>query len=180
MKIRIVCSLALIVACHDEASSPSPPKGVAVATVDVSSAAFASGGPIAVGNTCDGSNQSPQVGWSAMPDKVQSIAIVFDDPDAPSGKFTHWMVWNVTKDTRQIGAGGNGGLGGGVAGTNDFGDVGYGGPCPPKGALHHYHLRVYGLDTKLTLRVQAKRGELDSALAGHVLAQGETVGTFQH
>jgi hypothetical protein len=115
-----------------------------------------------------------------MPASVKTIAIIFDDPDAPKGTFTHWTLWNVNRDARQISAGGNGGFFGGIVGTNDFGDVGYGGPCPPKGALHHYHLKVYGLDAALTLRAQDKRAEVNHAMAGHVVAQGEVVGTFEH
>lgn len=183
MKNLLVSSLLFVflVACHDTASSaPSPAKGVTPASISVSSVAFSAGGAIPVAHTCDGPGQSPELSWTAMPDSATTIAIVMDDPDAPKGTFTHWIVWNITKDTRQLGAGGNGGLAGGIAGTNDFGEVGYGGPCPPKGTLHHYHVKIYGLDAKLSLRQSDKRSDLDHAMNGHVVAQGELVGTFQH
>jgi hypothetical protein len=179
--IAIACACVFSIACHDSGgSAPSPANGVTPASIVVSSMAFASSGGIAAANTCDGAGQSPELSWTAMPDNAKTIAIILDDPDAPHGTFTHWIVWNIAKDTRQIGTGGNGGLAGGIAGTNDFGDVGYGGPCPPKGQLHHYHLKIYGLDTKLDLRATDKRADVDRAITHHVVAQGEIVGTFQH
>ncbi len=173
--------LVLLASCKSASVSPTPPPGQTPADVTVSSASFATGAAIPKDNTCDGADQSPQLSWTAMPDKTKSIALIVDDPDAPNGTFTHWILWNVKGDTRSLGAGGNGGYGGGVAGTNDFDKTGYSGPCPPKGKLHHYHFRIYGLDTMLSsLKPSDKRSELDKALNGHVIAQGELVGTFEH
>ena len=181
MKKAIVLFAIFWMACRDSPSGPpAPPVGVTPASITVSSAAFASNAPIPVAHTCDGAGQSPELSWSAMPPSAKSIAIVMDDPDAPMGTFTHWIVWNIAPDARQLGAGANGGLAGGMAGTNDFGDVGYGGPCPPKGKLHHYHVKIFGLDAKLTLRQSDKRSDVDKAMGGHVVAQGELVGTFEH
>ena len=180
---KLMCAAAAAVAlvgCKSASLSPSPPPGKSPQSVGVTSPAFSASSPIPAGNTCDGAEQSPGLSWTAMPDGVQSIAIIVDDPDAPQGTFTHWIVWNIAPDARTIGEGGNGGLGGGVSGTNDFGKTGYGGPCPPKGQLHHYHFKVYGLDAKVDLRPSDKRADLDKALSGHVLAQGDLVGTFQH
>ena len=169
-----------LAACRDAGVSPSPPPGKTATSVTVSSSAFSAGSAIPANYTCDGADQSPDLAWTAVPDGAKSIAIVVDDPDAPHGTFTHWIVWNIQPSTRTLGAGGGGGLAGGVSGTNDFDRVGYSGPCPPKGAAHHYHFRVYGLDTTVSLKPSAKRSDLDKALSGHVLAQGELVGTFQH
>ena len=176
---RIALVVLSVVACKSSGGSPTPPPGQAAAEITVSSS-FTPNGPIPTSDTCDGTDQSPQLNWSAMPDKTKTVAIIVDDPDAPKGTFTHWILWNVKGDTRLIGANGNGGYSGGVAGTNDFDKLGYSGPCPPKGAQHHYHFRVYGLDTTLSLKPSDKRADLDHAMSGHVIAQGELVGTFQH
>lgn len=170
----------VLTACKDASVSPSPPPGKTATSVVVSSSAFAAGSPIPAGSTCDGSDESPDLSWASLPDTTRSIAIVVDDPDAPHGTFTHWLVWNVNPATRTIGGGGGGGLAGGITGTNDFGREAYGGPCPPKGQLHHYRFTIYGLDTTVTLKPSAKRADLDKAMAGHVLAQGALVGTFTH
>ncbi len=179
MKTTYAMVAIFAVGCRDSASA-SPPKGVTPESITVSSSTFASNGPIPAANTCDGAGQSPELSWTALPSSAKTIAIIMDDPDAPMGTFTHWILWNIAPDTRQLGVGGNGGLAGGMAGTNDFGEVGYGGPCPPKGKLHHYHVKVYGLDAKLSLKQSDKRSDLDKAMSGHVVAQGELVGTFEH
>jgi Raf kinase inhibitor-like YbhB/YbcL family protein len=183
-------SLALVIAtcalgCHDTKSpppTPSPPKGVTPAQVTVSSSAFGPGAKIPTDYTCDGSNdRSPQLAWSALTDTTRSIALVVDDPDAPSGTFTHWIAWNLAPETRMLADGANAGTANGVSGTNDFGRVGYSGPCPPKGKLHHYHFKLFGLDAaSLPLKADAKRADLDAAMSGHVVAQGDLVGTFEH
>ncbi|HEY1956898.1 MAG TPA: YbhB/YbcL family Raf kinase inhibitor-like protein [Polyangiaceae bacterium] len=167
-------------ACKTASVSPSPVPGTTPQAVVVTSSAFPQGSGIPALNTCDGADQSPDLSWTSVPDSTKSIAIVVEDPDAPHGTFTHWIVWNILPSTRSLGGGGNGGLAGGMSGTNDFDHVGYSGPCPPKGSLHHYHFRVYGLDTTVALKQDAKRADLDKAMAGHVLASGELVGTFQH
>ncbi len=173
--------LFAIGACKDAGNvAPGPPKGTTPASFSVS-ASFGSGAAIPQDHSCDGADQNPQLAWTSVPDKTKSIAIVVDDPDASAGTFTHWILWNIKPDTRQLGAGGNGGLAGGIGGTNDFGRSGYAGPCPPKGALHHYHFKIYALDAMLTgLKATDKRADLDKAMNGHVLGLGELVGTFQH
>jgi Raf kinase inhibitor-like YbhB/YbcL family protein len=165
------------VACKDAGVSPSPANGTTVMSVTITSASFAANAPIPVDHTCDGADQSPQLSWTSMPGTTRSIAVVLDDPDAPSGTFTHWLLWNVAAETRTLPPGA---MGGGMAGTNDFGKVGYNGPCPPKGKLHHYRFNVYGLDTILKLKATDKRSDLDTALHGHVVAQGMLAGTFEH
>ncbi len=179
--VAFAVAAALIVAgCKSASVSPSPPPGKAAMNVVVTSSAFPQGSPIPAAFTCDGAGQSPDLSWTSVPDETKSIAIVVDDPDAARGTFTHWIAWNIAPETRALGAGGNGGLAGGESGTNDFDRQGYSGPCPPKAQLHHYRFEVYGLDTKLSLRPSDKRADLDKAMAGHVLAEGKLVGTFQH
>jgi Raf kinase inhibitor-like YbhB/YbcL family protein len=180
-KLTLAAVALLVASCRNASvSPPGPPHGKTASSVTVSSSAFSAGQPIPPQYTCDGADQSPELSWTAVPDAAKSVAIIVDDPDAPSGTFTHWILWNIEPGTRTLGTGGSGGLGGGTSGTNDFDHVGYSGPCPPKGALHHYHFSVYGLDTKLTLRPTYKRPDLDRAMNGHVIAKGELVGTFQH
>ena len=177
---KIVLCVLVAAACKNTSGPPGPPAGQTAASLTVTSAGFGSGTAIPVNNTCDGSDLSPQINWSMPPDKTKTLAVIVDDPDAPGGTFTHWILWNVKGDTQLIGTGGNGGYSGGIAGTNDFGKVGYSGPCPPKGSTHHYHFRIYGLDTTLTLKPSDKRSDLDHAMNGHVIAQGDLVGTFSH
>ena len=98
-----------------------------------------------------------------------------DDPDAPVGLFTHWLVWNVDPKTAEVTEGSA--PSGAVEGRNDFGEIGYGGPQPPSGT-HRYYFRVYALDRTLYLKAGAKRRELDSAMKGHVIGQGELMGRY--
>ena len=182
MKKLVCAALALTsaLACKSASVSPSPVPGTSAQLLVVTSSAFPHGSPIPATFTCDGPDQSPDLSWTAVPDATKSIAIMVDDPDAPHGTFTHWIAWNIQPTTRSLGAGGNGGLAGGVSGTNDFDKIGYSGPCPPKGQTHHYHFRVYAIDETVSLKQDAKREDFDKALAGHVLAFGELIGTFGH
>lgn len=142
--------------------------------VVVSSTAFTAGSPIPVDFTCDGANMSPPVSWTSMPpDTTKSIALVFDDADANG--FTHWIVFNLSPAMSSIAENAHVGTL-----TNDFDTLGYSGPCPPRGTLHHYWLHVYGLDTVLPLKPEDKREAFDRALNGHVVAQGKLVGTYMH
>ena len=182
MKAFVLAASAAFVlgGCRDASVSPGPPPGKTAQSLVVSSSAFPAQSPIPAAYTCDGTDQSPELAWTTVPDGTKSIAIVVDDPDAPHGTFTHWIVWNISPGARSLGTGGNGGLSGGISGTNDFDRVGYSGPCPPKGQLHHYRFTVYALDAQPTLRQSDRRADVDKALAGHVVAQGTLVGTFQH
>jgi len=105
-----------------------------------------------------------------------------DDPDAPSGTFVHWLIWNIPpalqllpKDIIKSGTLPNGAM----QGRNDFGNVGYNGPCPPPGKTHRYYFRLYALDTKLTLQPGATRRELEAAMKGHILGKADHMGTFR-
>ena len=100
--------------CHDSAVTPGPANGVTPEPITVSSPAFAAGASIPVDFTCDGIDQNPHITWTAVPTKARSLAIVVDDPDAPSGTFTHWLVWNIKPETRMLGSSG---LGGGMTGN---------------------------------------------------------------
>jgi Raf kinase inhibitor-like YbhB/YbcL family protein len=150
--------------------------------MEVSSDAFAKEGQIPVGYTCDGTNISPPLSWGPVPHGTASIAILVTDPDAPGGTFIHWMAYNIPPGTREIPVGGPGKdvlPAGSVQGMNDMGRPGYGGPCPPKGIPHHYHFTVYALDSTISLTGKRDGRMLAEALAGHILAKGETVGIYR-
>lgn len=134
--------------------------------------------------TCDGEDINPPIFIGHIDSKVKTLVIIMDDPDAPGGTFTHWIAWNipplgeipkgvpkqgtVEAPIRMI------------QGRNDFGKIGYGGPCPPRGhGVHHYHFKVYALDTELHLKPGASRKELERAMEGHIIQVGELVGLYE-
>jgi Raf kinase inhibitor-like YbhB/YbcL family protein len=138
---------------------------------------FQNAQPIPRRHTCDGEDLSPPLRWSNVPEGTRSLALIVDDPDAPSGVFTHWIAWDLDPA--------EGGLGEGTAapsdGRNDFGATGYRGPCPPPGhGSHRYHFRLHALDTdELELGSGATKAELEQAIEGHVLTTADLVGTYE-
>ena len=143
-------------------------------SMKISSTAFAPGANIPAQYTCDGANTSPALQIQGVPAEAKSLVLIMDDPDAPTGLFTHWMVWNMDP---KMGAIGEGGTPAGTNGRNDFGENHYGGPCPPSGT-HRYFFRILALDRKLDLAAGASRKQLDAAMKGHVVAQGELMGRY--
>lgn len=125
--------------------------------------------------TCDGANRLPRLEWSMPPPGTQELAIEMLDPDAPGGTFTHWLVYGIPPGISSLAAV----PAEAAEGVNDFGRLGYGGPCPPRGAAHHYHFVVLALDTRLGLAGGMTRRELESRSHGHVLANGELVVTYR-
>jgi Raf kinase inhibitor-like YbhB/YbcL family protein len=147
-------------------------------TISVRSTAFAASAAIPARYSCSGANITPPLSWSAVPEATRSVALTVIDPDAPGRPFTHWVVFNLPALTTDLPEGGPLPAGA-VEGSNDFGSNGYRGPCPPPGSLHHYHFKVYGLDTNLALRGGASESAFEDATRGHVVASGELVGTFK-
>jgi Raf kinase inhibitor-like YbhB/YbcL family protein len=144
-------------------------------SLTVTSSAFHANEAIPPEYTCDGTQVPPPLSWSAPPKTTRSIAILVEDPDAPTGGFTHWLVTGLPPTTRSLPVGGT--LpDGAVAGKNGKGDVGYSGPCPPTGR-HHYHFHVYALET--TIPAQASKDDLLAAIDGHILADGQLIGTYE-
>lgn len=139
--------------------------------------AFKNGRPIPTQYTCDGADKTPVLRWGAPPAETKSFALVIDDPDAPSGTFRHWGVFDIPASARSIGGGQK--IGTEVA--NDFGKPGYGGPCPPKGhGPHHYHFKLFALDTeRLDVAPNSKVADVENAAQRHSIGQGELVGTYQ-
>lgn len=144
--------------------------------------AFKPGDNVPLPFTCDGANVSPPLTWTAPPDGTESLAVIVDDPDAPHRTWTHWLVYNVPPTERELSeaiAPRSELASGAQQGRNDFGDVGYGGPCPPPGRPHRYFFRVFALDTQLTFPTAPSREQIDRAMRGHVLASGQIMGHYR-
>ena len=147
-------------------------------TISVSSSAFDAGGRIPKRHTGEGEDVSPPLTWSGIPEGSEEVALICDDPDAPTPKpWVHWVVYKIPVDTSALAEGSSGGS---VEGRTDFGKVGYGGPMPPPGhGVHHYHFKIYALNTQLDLEAGATKDQLLQAMKGHVVAEGELVGTYK-
>jgi len=144
------------------------------------SPAFTNGGRIPVKYTCDGQGISPPLSWTTGPAATRSYALVADDLDA-RGEFAHWVIYNIPGSApglkEQIADSGR--LADGtLQGKNSYGNIGYGGPCPPAGKPHHYRFQVYSLDTALSLGPGASMEDLINAMHGHILAEGELIGIY--
>ncbi len=144
----------------------------------LTSPAFAPGGAIPKRHSCDAENVSPPLAWTGAPAKARSFAVVCDDPDASN--FTHWVLFNVPGDAASLEEGlGPGHLPSGAAeGANDFGGIGWGGPCPPTGE-HRYAFRLYALDVPRLSLVSPTKQQLERAIEGHVLAEARLSGTYR-
>ena len=138
----------------------------------VRSVAFSHNGHIPPKYTCEGENCNPPVEISDIPPQTRSLALIMEDPDAPRGIFVHWLLWNLTphnpiaEKTNQ-----------GISGTNGFGKIGYGGPCPPSGT-HRYFFRVFALDINLDIETAADKNLLVEAMNDHIIAKGELMGLY--
>lgn len=149
--------------------------------IQLQSSAFTDGSSIPKKHTCDGANVSPALRWSGVPKGAKSLALIVHDPDAPIGDFTHWLVYGLSPTTGELpeGVATTPEVSGiGKQGTNDFRKVGYGGPCPPPGSDHRYFFDLYALDTTVDQPAAATRAAVENAIRGHVIAQGELMGTF--
>jgi Raf kinase inhibitor-like YbhB/YbcL family protein len=150
--------------------------------LDLSSPSFQNGGPIPRVHSCDGSDRSPALVWSGVPEGTKSLVLTCDDPDAPMGTWVHWVLFDLPPDLAGLpeGVPPSAALaGGGVQGLNSWGKSGYGGPCPPPGKPHRYFFRLYALDVVLGLSSGATQAQVLAAMKGHVLAEGEWMGTYR-
>jgi Raf kinase inhibitor-like YbhB/YbcL family protein len=149
--------------------------------IEITSAAFEDGDAIPARYTCNGQDVSPPLSWESVPDGTRSLALIADDPDAPSGTYVHWVIYNLPPDTR--------GLpedvpnqqtlpDGAAQGVNGAGSVGYIGPCPP-GGTHRYFFKIYALDTEIGLGGGATKEEALDAIEIHVVAEGQLIGTYR-
>lgn len=149
--------------------------------IKILSEAFEEGGMIPIKYTCDDVDVSPPLEWDSVPEGTMSLALISEDPDAPAGTWTHWVIFNLPANIRELpedvpkqrmlknGA---------KQGLNDFGRIGYGGPCPP-GGTHRYYFGLYALNAKIDLEAGATKEQLLKAMEGHVLAEGQLMGRYK-
>ncbi|MDE1861836.1 MAG: YbhB/YbcL family Raf kinase inhibitor-like protein [Thaumarchaeota archaeon] len=140
----------------------------------VTSSAFEDGGPIPSEFTCDGQDVSPPLAISDVPNGAKSLAIIMDDPDAPMGTFTHWVVWNIPPQKSEFTTGEKIQA---PHGKTSFGRKSYGGPCPP-GGTHRYFFKVFALDTMLEIKDGSSRNGLEKAMMGHILSESALMGKY--
>lgn len=151
----------------------------------VTTEAFSPGERIPQKYTCQGADVSPPFNVQNQPTGAESLVVLVDDPDAPEKTFTHWVIFNLPPETSVLPEGLDVAehLGdaedGPAEGVNDFGGIGYGGPCPPPGILHHYHFRFFALDTRLSLESGATRKQVTQGMKDHVLDEADYIGTFE-
>ncbi len=193
--VVIACSLVMTVPPGCQRKDPLPAEDPARQIIQLRSSAFADGGMVPKTFTCDGSDRSPPLEWSGVPAQAQSLVLICDDPDAPLGTWSHWVLFNLGPTAKALDDGvppeevivaGAAETPGSAdhkppkarQGTNDFGKIGYGGPCPPRGT-HRYFFRLYALDIELDLGSSATRSQVLKAMDGHILAEGKLMGRYQ-
>ncbi len=143
----------------------------------LTSSAFLQGDPIPASYSCDGDNTSPRLTWTNPPGSTRSFALIFDDPDAPGGTWVHWVLFNLPAETRSLpeAVGPDPTLA--IHGSNSWGSIGYGGPCPP-GGEHRYFFKLFALDSVLDLGVGATKEQVLDAMQTHIVAEVELMGTY--
>jgi Raf kinase inhibitor-like YbhB/YbcL family protein len=185
--VVLISLLILLCSCQNSGSKEEQDrnkvnirKGEKTMELEVKSSIFNEGGMIPEKYTCDGSNVSPPLSWSGVPEGTQSLALISDDPDAPVGIWVHWVIFNIPPDVKELGENippdkflPNGSR----QGNNDFKKIGYGGPCPPRGT-HRYYFKLYALDKKLDLDAGATKKELLQAMEGHILDESQLMGKY--
>jgi len=150
--------------------------------LQLTSPAFVEGKEIPDQYTCQGKDSSPPLRWTAVPTGAKSLALIADDPDAPVGTWTHWVVFDLPPTTTELVEDTPKSQhlpGGAKQGLNDFRRLGYGGPCPPPGKAHRYFFKLYALDTLLDLKPGTTKKDVEAAMKGHVLAEGQLMGTYR-
>jgi Raf kinase inhibitor-like YbhB/YbcL family protein len=176
-----ILKLGLLILIWTFLLSPNLEAGGYEMKLVITSSAFSEGGMIPGQYTCDGPDISPDLSWEGVPEGTRSLALICDDPDAPAGTWVHWVLFNIPAGEKGLPAEiaskatlSNGAL----QGTNDFGRLGYGGPCPPRGT-HRYYFKLYALDIFLSLNAGAKKAQVEAAMAGHILAQAQLMGKYK-
>ncbi len=180
--VALLVGLCLIVALVPSCGSREAESEEGEMALTVSSPVFKEGERIPAKHPCEGQDISPPLTWGEPPKGTRSFALIMDDPDAPGGIFTHWVLFNLPADNRELlesvptqGQLSNGAL----QGKNGFGRTGYGGPCPPPGHPHRYQFTLYALDQPLNLKAGVSRKQVIDAMRGHILAQGRLMGIYQ-
>ncbi len=183
--VLATCACGLPGCRRDKPPKAGPAGPPAAATITVRSKAFEPGEAIWPRHTGDGEDVSPALTWSGVPAAAKELALIMDDPDAPRPKpWVHWVIYKLPADAAGLpeAVAKNAeppGPAGAVQGRNTWGRIGYGGPAPPKGRVHHYHFKLYALDAPLDVKAGLDKQALLAAMSGHVIAQGELIGTYQ-
>ncbi len=172
--VSSVLVAGLLAGCGSEGPESEPGAREKEGAMELKSSAFENGGRIPALYTCDGDDISPPLQITGVPQEAESLALVMDDPDAPEGTFDHWIVWNIPADTTAVPEGKEPK---GVVGRNGFGNLGYGGPCPPRGT-HSYRFKLYALDAALDLTPGSSKKRLEKAMRGHILAEALLEGRY--
>ena len=150
------------------------------ANFSIKTNSFTDGGLIPILYTCDGKDISPEISWANIPAKTQSFVLIVSDPDAPTGTFYHWLVFNIPKSARSLPSNSEPLPTGAMLGNNSWGSPMYKGPCPPKGAAHTYIFTLYALDTKLKLSAGTDFETLNEAIKNHILETTKITASYNH
>jgi Raf kinase inhibitor-like YbhB/YbcL family protein len=181
-QIKTIFAAGLLAGFLTACRADNPKTNGVPMNIQITSTAFAEGQPIPQKHAFEDKDLSPALQWTGVPPAAKSLALICDDPDAPMGTWVHWVVYDLSPATA--------GLAEGVAkspelangakqGVNDYKRIGYGGPCPPPGKPHRYFFKIYALDTVLNLKPGATKADLLKAMDGHVIAEGQLMGTYQ-
>jgi Raf kinase inhibitor-like YbhB/YbcL family protein len=152
-----------------------------VTTINLSTPAFEDEGMIPQEYTCNSDNISPPLNWEAIPDGTKSLALTVEDPDAPGGTFVHWVLYDLPPDVQGLPENlphDKAFAVGGTQGINSTDQMGYMGPCPPRGT-HRYYFTLYALDAKLNLPAGETKDRLIEAMEGHIIGQGQVMGRYK-
>lgn len=177
MGILVIVAALLFIRSHEPASKIKQglQPNLTTNSLKISSPDFAAGSNIPFQYSCKSININPQLNIEGVPAGTKSLALIMHDPDAPSGDWLHWLVWNLSPQTSTIEPGSQ--LTGAQVGKNDAGTTKYSGPCPPS-SIHHYVFELYALDSKLNLNDSASRSQVNEAMSGHVLNHASLTGIF--
>jgi Raf kinase inhibitor-like YbhB/YbcL family protein len=178
--VGLLVILTSVSACQGRQPGPQT-LGETGGTLQIESDAFESEGAIPQRYTCDGEDLSPSLSWSESPAGTQSLVLICDDPDAPVRTWNHWLLFNIPATARSLPEGIPADPtveGAGTHGANSWHQLGYGGPCPPKGSAHRYYFQLYALDISLGLGPGASKNEVERAMMDHVLAEGQLMGQY--
>lgn len=169
--------------CGRTSQQQENPFGDVPMTINLTSSAFKEGEMIPKQYTGEGKDVSPPLSWKEIPDGTKCFALIVDDPDAPRATpWVHWVIFNIPADVHHLDEGVETKRelpDGAKQGKNDFGNIGYGGPYPPKGKPHRYYFKLYALDTKINLPAGIDKGQLEGAMKDHILARGQLMGKYQ-
>jgi Raf kinase inhibitor-like YbhB/YbcL family protein len=175
----VLLLLAAVAACSSShpSNKPEPPPATAAGSLPVTSTAFGQGAKIPARYTCEGAGTSPPLAWSGLPSGTATVALIVDDPDAPGGTYTHWVVWDIPAATTSIAEGAT--PAGARQGRNSAGHDAWDGPCPPSGT-HHYRFTIYAEPHLPDLPAGSPLDRTLSTLRTHALAQGRLTAAFSH